>query len=298
MPWRSATVWRSVLPLGLFRRLEVERAGIDLAPGQMHLQQFVHLLQLEIVVGDEVERAFLALDRAFAALEVEAGRDLAVDPGDGVVDFGEIEAGDDIKARHGRSSPQMIRSRCCDIARTAAPISGNRLLAGQKPVAMPASRGTDRETPRELPGFWSLAAAKGARRRDQRRLAAGTIGAQPQRGARRAVVDLQRQRQPRDQRADQRQRAQRGEQRLAGPETAAPGGRARRPARGSTRASRNRTSSRASSIRAGGGRMNAARGRKIDEVVEKNQAAAVVDAGEGQRQPAAGEPRSAHGNSP
>ena len=102
MPWRSAIVWRTRVAGGLLRRLEVERAGVDLAPGQMHLQQFVHLLQLEIVVGDQRDRALLALDRAFAALEVEAGRDLALDPGDRVVDLGEIEAGDDVKARHGR----------------------------------------------------------------------------------------------------------------------------------------------------------------------------------------------------
>ena len=67
----------------------------------MHLQQFVHLLQLELVVGDDVEHAFLTLDLAFAALEVEARPDLAGNSGKGVVDFGKLDARNDIEAGHG-----------------------------------------------------------------------------------------------------------------------------------------------------------------------------------------------------
>src|SRR6516225_7552143 len=48
----------------LLRRLVIERRRIDFAPRQMHLQKFVHLLQLELVVGEDGQDAFLALDRA------------------------------------------------------------------------------------------------------------------------------------------------------------------------------------------------------------------------------------------
>src|SRR5438270_8707402 len=49
---------------GLFGWLELERGGIDLAPRQMRLQELMHLLQLEIVVGEHRHGALLALDRA------------------------------------------------------------------------------------------------------------------------------------------------------------------------------------------------------------------------------------------
>jgi len=42
MPWRSVAVWRSELPEA-FSALEIEGAGLDLAPGQVALQQLVHL---------------------------------------------------------------------------------------------------------------------------------------------------------------------------------------------------------------------------------------------------------------
>ena len=51
----------------------------------------MHLLQLELVIGDDVEHAFLPLDLAFAAFEIEARPDLARDPGKGVVDFGNLD---------------------------------------------------------------------------------------------------------------------------------------------------------------------------------------------------------------
>ena len=68
----------------------------------MHFQQLVHLLQLELVVGDDVEHALLTLDLAFAALEVEARPDLARNSGKGVVDFGKLDPRNDVEARHGR----------------------------------------------------------------------------------------------------------------------------------------------------------------------------------------------------
>src|SRR5204862_2951487 len=85
---------------GLLRGLVVERAGLDLAARQMHLQELVHLLQLEVVIGDELDLSLVAVDRGFAALEIEAGRDLALDRGDRIIDLSEMDAGNDVKARH------------------------------------------------------------------------------------------------------------------------------------------------------------------------------------------------------
>jgi hypothetical protein len=68
----------------------------------LHLQQLVHLLQLELVVGDYVEHAFLTLDFAFAALEVEPRPDLAGNSRKGVVDFGKLDPRNDVEAGHGR----------------------------------------------------------------------------------------------------------------------------------------------------------------------------------------------------
>src|SRR6266850_4619708 len=86
---------------GLLGRLEIECGGVDLAPRQMHFQQLMHLLELQLVISEQGDQAFLPLDRAFAALEVEARADLARDPGERVVDLGQVEARDDVEARHG-----------------------------------------------------------------------------------------------------------------------------------------------------------------------------------------------------
>src|SRR5438270_809833 len=91
----------------------------------MHLQQLVHLLQLELVVGDDVEHAFLTLDLAFAALEVEARPDLARYSGEGVVDFGKLDPRNDVEARHGRLL--LLRKRFpSDIARRQTKISAGQ----------------------------------------------------------------------------------------------------------------------------------------------------------------------------
>src|SRR5439155_23235204 len=70
----------------LLRFLVIERARLDLASGQVNLQELMQLLELQLVVGEQRDLAFLALDRALAALEVEAGGDLAADAGDRIID--------------------------------------------------------------------------------------------------------------------------------------------------------------------------------------------------------------------
>src|SRR5271155_1298251 len=91
----------------------------------MHLQQLVHLLQLELVVGDDVEHAFLTLDLAFAALEVEARPDLAGNSRKGVVDFGKLDPRNDVEARHGRLSASKEIS-----VRYSAPTNQNQRRSG------------------------------------------------------------------------------------------------------------------------------------------------------------------------
>src|SRR5262249_44247328 len=86
---------------GLLRRFVFERGVIDLAPSQVHFQQLVHLLQFELVVSKQGEHPFLPVDRAFAALEVEARADLARHPSERVVDLGEVDSRDYVEAWHG-----------------------------------------------------------------------------------------------------------------------------------------------------------------------------------------------------
>src|SRR5262249_57141759 len=102
----------------LLRRLVIERRRFDFAPRQMHLQKLVHLLQLELVVREDSKDAFLAIDRAFTALEIEARSDLACHSVQGIVDLGKIDPRNDVEARHSR----LIRSvpAWSDIARRPA----------------------------------------------------------------------------------------------------------------------------------------------------------------------------------
>src|SRR6185369_3388470 len=88
-------------------------------PRQMHLQQLVQLLQLQLVIGDEFDPALLALDGAFAALEVEAGGDLAIDAGYRIIHFREIEPGDDVETGHGRRSSSIRAARYARHGRSA-----------------------------------------------------------------------------------------------------------------------------------------------------------------------------------
>ena len=108
------------LPGGFLWILEVERAGIDLPPHHMHAQEFLDLAQLQLVIGKNGERAFGALDRGFAALEVEARRDLACQPGEGVVDLGQIELGDDVETRHGHTPRRNAVARYIAFAANAS----------------------------------------------------------------------------------------------------------------------------------------------------------------------------------
>src|SRR5439155_24402882 len=71
------------------------------APRPVHLSHLVHLLEPQLVIGEERDQPFPPLDSAFAALEVAARADLARDPGECVVDLSEVEARDDVEARHG-----------------------------------------------------------------------------------------------------------------------------------------------------------------------------------------------------
>ena len=86
---------------GFFRLLEVEGAGVDLAFGHVAAQEFLDLLELEVVVRVDGQGFIGAFDRAVAALEIVAGFDLAFGALKGVIDLGEFGAGDDVEAGHG-----------------------------------------------------------------------------------------------------------------------------------------------------------------------------------------------------
>src|SRR6516225_8666614 len=90
----------------------------------MHLQKLVHLLQLELIVGEDSKDAFLPIDPASAALEIEARSDLARHSGHGIVDLGKIDPRNDVEAWHSR----LIRSVpvSSDIARRPAKISADQ----------------------------------------------------------------------------------------------------------------------------------------------------------------------------
>ncbi len=72
----------------------------------------MQLFQLQLVIGDQLDLALLALDRAFAALEVEAGRDLAIDAGEGIVNLGDLDPGNNIEARHGKVLSTTLIMTC------------------------------------------------------------------------------------------------------------------------------------------------------------------------------------------
>src|SRR6185437_6570601 len=92
------------------RRLEIERAGIDLPPRHMHAQQLLHLAQLQLVIGENGQGALLPRDLRLAALEIEARGDLAAEAGEGVIDLGKVQPRDDVETRHGGSAPWRIGS--------------------------------------------------------------------------------------------------------------------------------------------------------------------------------------------
>src|SRR5262245_11524255 len=104
----------------------------------MHPQEFVHLLQLQLVVGEQYQNALLASDRAFAALEVEAGCDLARHSGDSVINLGKVDPRNNVKARHGHLLRGIVLDS--DIARRWAKISGRQSSPGRfaKTPAVPS----------------------------------------------------------------------------------------------------------------------------------------------------------------
>src|SRR3954470_21806081 len=100
----DALLDHDLLALGIARSalriLKFQSAGIELAPGDIALQQLLHLLQLHFVIGEEGDDLFLALDGAFRTLEIEPGVDLAPGAVDGVVDLGQVGLGNDIEGWH------------------------------------------------------------------------------------------------------------------------------------------------------------------------------------------------------
>src|SRR3546814_3332778 len=76
----------------------------------------VHLLQLQVVVGQDDDLALLALDRAFRALEVEPLIDLAADRIEGIVDLVHVGLGDDVEGRHWTWAPVGSRNSGVPIA--------------------------------------------------------------------------------------------------------------------------------------------------------------------------------------
>ncbi len=86
---------------GLFRLLEVEGAGVDLALSHVAAKEFLDLLKLEIVVRLDYQALIGPFDRAVAAFEVIARLDFAPSALQCIVDLGEFGAGDDVEAGHG-----------------------------------------------------------------------------------------------------------------------------------------------------------------------------------------------------
>jgi len=83
----------------LFRLLEIEGARVHLALGHMAAQEFLHLLQLEIVIRPDHQAFIGAFNRAVAALEVIACLDLPPGALQRIVDLREFGAGIRVKAR-------------------------------------------------------------------------------------------------------------------------------------------------------------------------------------------------------
>ena len=134
-----------------------------------------------------------------------------------------------------------------------------------------------------------LSPGSGARRGEERGLGGnGRAPAENRTG--RAVIDLQRQGQPRDRGAEPGQPAQRGEDRVGQREEPWHPALPLRQETDQRRRSAKRPRQRASSTRPAAAGWTAAARDEIDEVVDENQAAAVVERGERQRQAAAGEP--------
>jgi hypothetical protein len=75
----------------------------------MPLQQLVHLLELEVVVGVQGDLSPVSLDLRHRVLEVVALAHLARHVGERIVDLGQIGLGNDIERRHLSLRPSF----CC-----------------------------------------------------------------------------------------------------------------------------------------------------------------------------------------
>ena len=67
----------------------------------MAFHQFLHLLQLELVVGVKGDHQLVAFNAAFAAFEIVACADLALGALEGVIDLGQVGTRNDIETWHG-----------------------------------------------------------------------------------------------------------------------------------------------------------------------------------------------------
>jgi hypothetical protein len=81
----------------------------------MALQQLVHLLELELVVGVDGDLGVLAFDLRLGTFEVVTLAHLAAHIGERIVDLGKIGLRDDIERRHGSvfalfGSPSALKS--------------------------------------------------------------------------------------------------------------------------------------------------------------------------------------------
>src|SRR5207302_1651196 len=82
------------------RLLHIEAREIDAALGEAQLEDFQHLLELEIHLRAQRDAQFLELEARTGVLEVEALRQLTVGLIDGIRHFVRIELGHDIERGH------------------------------------------------------------------------------------------------------------------------------------------------------------------------------------------------------
>ncbi len=62
MPWRTTAFCRTDWPAAFSDRLIVDSACVDFAARQMALQELVHLLELQVVIGMDGDLRLFPLD--------------------------------------------------------------------------------------------------------------------------------------------------------------------------------------------------------------------------------------------
>src|SRR4029079_12931387 len=90
---------------GLLERLVVDDPHVDLAAGEMPLQQFVHLLELQLIVGIDGDLGAVPLDPGLRVFEIIALAHLARHVGERIVDLLEVGFRDDVERRHRKAPP-------------------------------------------------------------------------------------------------------------------------------------------------------------------------------------------------